>query len=79
MVTTPQIAPWRSKSGPPLLPEWTAASVWMKPWRSAEIYYLSVTAHGVLMAIVFTTFFIMGLGYVVTEFTLKRPISVTSS
>jgi cytochrome c oxidase subunit 1 len=44
------------------------------PWRSAEIYYLSVTAHGVLMAIVFTTFFIMGLGYVVTEFTLKRPI-----
>jgi len=33
------------------------------PFRSPEIYYLSVTAHGVLMALVFTTFFIMGLGY----------------
>ena len=44
------------------------------PWRSAEIYYLSVTAHGVLMALVFTTFFIISLGYVVTEQTLKRPI-----
>ncbi len=44
------------------------------PWRSAGMYYLSVTAHGVLMAIVFTTFFIMGLGYVVAERTLGRPI-----
>jgi cytochrome c oxidase subunit 1 len=35
------------------------------PWRTAGMYYLSVTAHGVLMAIVFTTFFIMGFGYVV--------------
>ena len=34
------------------------------PLRSARIYYLSVTAHGVLMGLVFTTFFIMGLGYV---------------
>ena len=33
------------------------------PFRSPEIYYMSVTAHGVLMALVFTTFFIMGLGY----------------
>jgi len=34
------------------------------PVRSESLYYLSVTAHGVLMALVFTTFFIMGLGYV---------------
>jgi len=33
------------------------------PGRSEEMYYMSVTAHGVLMALVFTTFFIMGLGY----------------
>jgi cytochrome c oxidase subunit 1 len=44
------------------------------PWRTAGMYYLSVTAHGVLMALVFTTFFIMGLGYVVTERTLGREI-----
>src|SRR5262249_5945429 len=35
------------------------------PARTAQIYYLSVTAHGVLMALVFTTFFIMGFGLVV--------------
>ncbi|MBI4538260.1 MAG: cbb3-type cytochrome c oxidase subunit I [Gemmatimonadetes bacterium] len=40
------------------------------PLRSAKIYYLSVTAHGVLMALVFTTFFIMGLGLVVARTTL---------
>lgn len=34
------------------------------PGRSEAMYYLSVTAHGVLMSLVFTTFFIMGLGYV---------------
>ncbi|MFQ5889549.1 MAG: cbb3-type cytochrome c oxidase subunit I [Gemmatimonadota bacterium] len=44
------------------------------PWRSAKMYYLSVTAHGVLMALVFTTFFIMGLGYVFAERTLERPL-----
>ncbi|MGK2857759.1 MAG: cbb3-type cytochrome c oxidase subunit I [Thermoanaerobaculia bacterium] len=33
------------------------------PMRSENLYYMSVTAHGVLMALVFTTFFIMGLGY----------------
>lgn len=43
------------------------------PLRSAKIYYLSVTAHGVLMAVVFTTFFIMGLGYVVMRTALGRP------
>ncbi len=36
------------------------------PGRSAKMYYLSVTAHGVLMALVFTTFFIMGLGIAFT-------------
>ncbi|MCM2317375.1 MAG: cbb3-type cytochrome c oxidase subunit I [Thermoanaerobaculia bacterium] len=33
------------------------------PMKSESLYYISVTAHGVLMALVFTTFFIMGLGY----------------
>src|SRR5215510_9780705 len=37
------------------------------PYRSASMYYMSVTAHGVLMALVFTTFFIMGLGYVIAR------------
>ncbi len=46
------------------------------PWRSAKMYYLSVTAHGVLMAIIFTTFFIMGLGYVFVERSLGRPIAL---
>jgi cytochrome c oxidase subunit I len=45
------------------------------PWRSPRMYYLSVTAHGVLMALVFTTFFIMGLGYVVATRSLGRPVS----
>jgi cytochrome c oxidase subunit 1 len=40
------------------------------PMRSETLYYLSVTAHGVLMALVFTTFFIMGLGYVLAQETL---------
>jgi cytochrome c oxidase subunit 1 len=33
------------------------------PFRSPRMYYMSVTAHGVLMALVFTTFFIRALGY----------------
>ncbi len=37
------------------------------PYRSARMYYMSVTGHGVLMALVFTTFFIMGLGYVIAR------------
>ena len=44
------------------------------PFRSAQIYYLSVTAHGTLMALVFTTFFIMGLGYALTPRALGRPL-----
>ena len=47
------------------------------PFRSARMYYLSVTAHGVLMALVFTTFFIMGLGYVVATRELQRPLPWT--
>jgi cytochrome c oxidase subunit I len=42
------------------------------PLRTARIYYLSVTAHGVLMGLVFTTFFIMGLGYVFARVALGR-------
>ena len=37
------------------------------PYRSASMYYMSVTAHGILMALVFTTFFIMGLGWAVAQ------------
>src|SRR5215471_5874587 len=37
------------------------------PYRTASMYYMSVTAHGVLMALVFTTFFIMALGYVIAR------------
>jgi len=42
------------------------------PFGTAGLYYLSVTAHGVLLALVFTTFFIMALGYVVVDTTLGR-------
>jgi len=42
------------------------------PHRSESLYYLAVTAHGVLMALVFTTFFIMGLGYVLSQESLGR-------
>ena len=42
------------------------------PFGSARMYYLSVTAHGVLLALVFTTFFIMAMGYLVAESTLGR-------
>jgi cytochrome c oxidase subunit 1 len=40
------------------------------PFRTPRMYYLSVTAHGVLLALVFTTFFIMAIGYFVVETTL---------
>ena len=42
------------------------------PQRSESLYYISLTAHGVLMALVFTTFFIMGLGYALSQATLGR-------
>ena len=44
------------------------------PSRSADLYYLSLTAHGVLMALVFTTFFIMGLGYLLARERLGRLV-----
>ncbi len=37
-------------------------------------YYQSLTAHGVLNALVFTTFFIMGTSYFVTQRSLQRPM-----
>jgi cytochrome c oxidase subunit I len=37
-------------------------------------YFMSVTAHGVAMAYVLTTFFIMGFGYFVAVTALKRPL-----
>src|SRR5262245_48742454 len=40
--------------------------------RSEEVYYVSLTAHGVLMALVFPLFFIMGLGYTVSQESLGR-------
>jgi cytochrome c oxidase subunit 1 len=44
------------------------------PWHTPDNYFLSVTAHGVSMAYVLTTFFIMGFGYFVAETALKRPL-----
>jgi cytochrome c oxidase subunit 1 len=44
------------------------------PYRTAKMYYLSVTAHGVLMALVFTTFFIMSFGYVVIHGALRQEV-----
>jgi cytochrome c oxidase subunit I len=37
-------------------------------------YFMSVTAHGVSMAYVLTTFFIMGFGYFVAVTALERPL-----
>lgn len=44
------------------------------PLLTAETYFNSVTLHGVSMAYVLTTFFIMGFGYFVAETALKRPL-----
>ena len=41
---------------------------------SAPVYFASVSTHGVLMAFVLTTFFIMGFGYVIAASSLKQPI-----
>lgn len=40
-------------------------------------YYQAVTAHGVMNALFFTTFFIIGFSYFVTERSLQRPIKST--
>ena len=44
------------------------------PAHTAANYFRSVTLHGVSMAFVLTTFFIMGFGYFVAETALKRPL-----
>ena len=41
---------------------------------SPSVYFASVSTHGVLMAFVLTTFFIMGFGYTIATTTLKQPI-----
>ncbi|MCB1785730.1 MAG: b(o/a)3-type cytochrome-c oxidase subunit 1 [Gammaproteobacteria bacterium] len=42
--------------------------------ESHELYFASVSTHGVLMGFVLTTFFIMGFGYYTATSTLKRPL-----
>ncbi|MDA1305785.1 MAG: cbb3-type cytochrome c oxidase subunit I [Acidobacteria bacterium] len=49
------------------------------PMRGESLYYISVTAHGVLMALVFTTFFIMGLGYAITQAQLGRLVGLKTA
>jgi cytochrome c oxidase subunit I len=44
------------------------------PAHTAANYFRSVTLHGVSMAFVLTTFFIMGFGYYVAETSLRRPL-----
>ena len=44
------------------------------PAHTAANYFRSVTMHGVSMAFVLTTFFIMGFGYFTAETALRRPI-----
>ena len=44
------------------------------PYENPQNYFLSVTAHGVSMAYVLTTFFVMGFGYFVAETGLGREI-----
>src|SRR5689334_2504307 len=44
------------------------------PMRSESLYYIALTSHGVLMALVFTTFFILGLGYALIRETLGRLV-----
>lgn len=42
--------------------------------QSPQVYFASVSTHGVLMAFVLTTFFIMGFGYTVAVSSLKMPL-----
>jgi cytochrome c oxidase subunit I len=44
------------------------------PYENPQNYFLSVTAHGVSMAYVLTTVFVMGFGYFVAETALGRDI-----
>lgn len=43
--------------------------------QSPDVYFASVSTHGVLMGFVLTTFFIMGFGYLVATTSLKMPLS----
>ena len=56
--------------------------MWVRSPLGAKIgtpgqYFMSVTAHGVSMAYVLTTFFIMGFGYFVAVTALNRPLPGT--
>jgi cytochrome c oxidase subunit 1 len=42
--------------------------------ESPAVYFASVSTHGVLMAFVLTTFFIMGFGYTIASTSLKVPV-----
>ncbi len=42
--------------------------------QSPSVYFASVSTHGVLMAYVLTTFFIMGFGYYTATTSLKMPL-----
>jgi cytochrome c oxidase subunit 1 len=53
--------------------------MWVRSPLGAKVgtpgqYFMSVTAHGVSMAYVLTTFFIMGFGYFVAATSLNRPL-----
>ena len=73
-----RISGWRS---PPscsraLIGTW---QMWVRSPLGANVgtpgqYFMSVTAHGVSMAYVLTTFFIMGFGYFVAVTALNRPL-----
>jgi cytochrome c oxidase subunit 2 len=58
------------------------ADVVRSPWGAhvgtPSQYFMSVTAHGVAMAYVLTTFFIMGFGYFVAVTSLHRPLPARS-
>ena len=52
--------------------------MWVRSPMGANVgtpgqYFMSVTAHGVAMAYVLTTFMVMGFGYFVARFALDRP------
>jgi cytochrome c oxidase subunit 1 len=51
-----------------------ARSPLQAPFLTANNYFTSVTAHGVSMAYVLTTFMVMGFGYYVAETALRRPL-----
>src|SRR3954467_1781853 len=56
-----------------------AWQMWVRSPLGAHVgtpgqYFMSVTAHGVAMAYVLTTFFIMGFGYFVAVTALARPL-----